>query len=974
MSAPPTVSSGPLGALLAGYRDELVPLGPGVVPLDDAAVVAWVETGEALLFAVPCLEGRPEGPRRHIMTAVAGCLLPCLPAAAAAGWRLLAVPAPDARLVGVPMRVLQQLFQEHAGRQAIAVALDGWLAGLVSSIVLRPRPRVVTPLQPSGTLELRPGEQAQPAAGVVWCMADSDGAAHLVDPAWPLVASALTPVAAPAWVEADRQVALAVTTTAELLERRSLMPALRACQHAFLAVLALQEREQDAAALERITSRYDEQADAFATALQHLDATQSPKAPLPPPRARRSGWPAALGLVADATGAALPPAPPGAWAAGSVKELQAALATAGVWARTVFLSGRWWRTDSGALLGLLKDGSRQVALVPWRRGRYVMRDPEAGAEVVVDAAVAATLQPEAVALYRSFEPTPLRLKDVGRLGVLGLKRDIWAVAIAGLAVGILSALPALLTRVLFDNIIPSAEQTQLAYLVMALVVAAVSGGAFHLAQAIALLRIEGHMGANVQAAVWARLLSLAPPFFRHYSPGDLATRANAIGAIRQVVTSATLSAVLGSVFSLFNLGLMVYYDWRLTLWALLVVLVALILTVFLGVRSLRFARQVQKRRQRIAGLVLQLLAAIGKLRVAASEAAAFARWATPFAEQRRLQFRARDTGNWLAMWNSGIPIVASMVVFWRIAHELGQRPWATGTFLSFSAAFGAFLSAVIAAGQAALSTLQAIPLYESAKPILEAVPESSEARTRPAEMAGRIEVSQVSFRYIADGPLVLRDVTMRAEPGQFIAVVGPSGSGKSTLLRLLIGFERPSSGAILYDNHDLVDLDLLAVRRQMGAVLQHGRLLPASIFRNIAGASSQHTEDDAWEAAEAAGIAEDIRRLPMGMQTQVGEGGGAFSGGQRQRLLIARALVHRPRILLMDEATSALDNRTQELVTESLRRLRATRIVVAHRLSTIMEADRIFVLENGILTESGTYAELMDRRGDFWALARRQIV
>jgi ABC-type bacteriocin/lantibiotic exporter with double-glycine peptidase domain len=279
---------------------------------------------------------------------------------------------------------------------------------------------------------------------------------------------------------------------------------------------------------------------------------------------------------------------------------------------------------------------------------------------------------------------------------------------------------------------------------------------------------------------------------------------------------------------------------------------------------------------------------------------------------------------------------------------------------------------MLTASTALLGTLAVIPLYEQAKPILTSLPEVDTAKADPGVLAGDIELEHLVFRYQADGPPVLRDVTIRIRAGEFVAFVGPSGSGKSTLLRLLLGFEVPEAGAVYYDGQELAGLDIQSVRRQIGVVLQNGRLMSGDIFTNITG-SSPATLDDAWEAARMAGFDEDIKSMPMGMHTVVSEGGGTLSGGQRQRLMIARAIVQRPRILFFDEATSALDNRTQSIVSTSLDRLQATRIVVAHRLSTIVHADRIYVVEAGRVVQSGTYEQLISQDGLFAELAARQL-
>jgi ATP-binding cassette subfamily C protein len=297
---------------------------------------------------------------------------------------------------------------------------------------------------------------------------------------------------------------------------------------------------------------------------------------------------------------------------------------------------------------------------------------------------------------------------------------------------------------------------------------------------------------------------------------------------------------------------------------------------------------------------------------------------------------------------------------------------ATGDFLAFLAAFTQFLWAAMLSSAALISALSAVPVYERAAPIFRSLPEVTEVKASPGKLTGQIEVSRVTFRYKADTPLVLRDVSIDILPGQFVAVVGASGCGKSTLFRMLLGFEAPEAGAIYFDGQDLSGLDIQAVRRQIGVVLQSSRPVSGSIFNNIVGSAPLSVED-AWAAARLAGFAADIERMPMGMHTHIGDGGGSISGGQRQRLMIARAIVGRPRILLFDEATSALDNQTQAVVSRSLESLQATRVVIAHRLSTIIRADNIFVMDKGAVVDSGTYDELVGRQGIFRDLAKRQM-
>jgi NHLM bacteriocin system ABC transporter ATP-binding protein len=393
-------------------------------------------------------------------------------------------------------------------------------------------------------------------------------------------------------------------------------------------------------------------------------------------------------------------------------------------------------------------------------------------------------------------------------------------------------------------------------------------------------------------------------------------------------------------------------------------------TALTGYGQLRFQRPMYHVRGKVAGLVLQLITGIARLRVAGAEERALALWATQFSAQRRLVFRARSVANTLAVVQSAVPLLVSVAIFALAAARL-RAGLSVGAFLAFNAAFGQTLAGAFALGTALNSVLRAIPLYERLRPILEAPPEVDLARPDPGELAGAIEVSHVSFRYQPDGPLILDDVSLQARPGEFVAVVGPSGSGKSTLFRLLLGFDAPQAGSIYFDSRDLAGLDLQAVRRQMGVVLQTSKVIAGAILTNIIGGKLL-TLEDAWEAARLSGLEDDIKQMPMGMHTVIPERGNTVSGGQRQRLLIARAVASRPRILLFDEATSALDNKTQAVVSRSLEQLKATRVVIAHRLSTVRHADRIYVMQVGRVVQQGSYDELAGQPGLFADLVTRR--
>jgi len=351
-------------------------------------------------------------------------------------------------------------------------------------------------------------------------------------------------------------------------------------------------------------------------------------------------------------------------------------------------------------------------------------------------------------------------------------------------------------------------------------------------------------------------------------------------------------------------------------------------------------------------------------------------WAREFSRQQQLCIKAVGILNGLTVFNSIFPLAAVAVIFayhQQLLSVVGAPALTTGEFVAFLAAFSQFLWAALMLSSTLVSALDVVPTYERATPILRSIPEVTDAKATPGKLAGMLEVSHVTFRYKPDTPLVLRDVSIRILPGQFVAIVGASGCGKSTLFRMMLGFEVPESGAIYFDGQDLTGLDIQAVRRQIGVVLQSSRPISGSVFDNIVG-SAPLSVQDAWAAARLAGLSTDIERMPMGMHTHLGDGGGSISGGQRQRLMVARAIVGRPRILLFDEATSALDNNTQAVVSQSLESLQATRIVIAHRLSTIMRADNILVMDKGSVVDGGTYDELLSREGIFRDLAKRQMI
>ena len=548
-------------------------------------------------------------------------------------------------------------------------------------------------------------------------------------------------------------------------------------------------------------------------------------------------------------------------------------------------------------------------------------------------------------------------------------------------VGMFGTVTPYLTGQVFDVAVPQADRSMLYGYGVALIAAAIATSMFKLTQGIATVRMQARMSSAIQASVWDRILNLPVNFFRKYSAGDLADRAAGIDAIQELIAGAGVAAILGSISGLFYVGQMFGYDLKLALFAILLTITYVGVNMLCNYAQLRSQRDEFQLRGRISGLVLNLVTGVSKLRICGAEQHAFRVWATQFAQQRKITFRVGTIQNIAAVFGSVFPVVSSIIIFLVV---IGERDAAaagpgaaaasltTGDFIAFNAAFGLFMAAMQALGDASLSLLRVVPIYERLTPILTTPPEVDKSKSFPGKLTGAIELSHLHFRYDPDGPYIVKDISLKIEPGEFVAFVGESGCGKSTLMRLMLGFEQPTSGSIYFDGQELGGLDLRLVRQQMGVVMQQSRVMPCEIYRNIIGATTKSLEE-AWEAAEKAGLADDVRAMPMGMHTYVSEGGGTLSGGQRQRLMIARAIVNKPKIIFLDEATSALDNRTQAIVTESMNRMSATRIVIAHRLSTIQDANRICYCKNGQIVEMGSYAELMAKNGLFAELAKRQM-
>jgi len=659
-------------------------------------------------------------------------------------------------------------------------------------------------------------------------------------------------------------------------------------------------------------------------------------------------------------------------------QLDAIAQVSNVRTRKVILRGEWGKEENGHLLAFTKDIKEPVALIQVASGAYLIKNTATKTKEPVTAEIAQTLEPIAYMFLYAFDQQMDSIKKIGQYAIKGLKLDASYILLAALAGSLIGLLVPILSGVLFDDVIPQADRSFLFEVFGIMLVIGLVRTLLELVKGILLLRVETKSNITIQAALMDHLLRLPVTFYRKYTAGDLTLRALGINSIRQILSNTILTAILSGTFSIVNLGLLFYYDASLAWVGVGLAILAVLIISSLGILKLHYDRQVADKQGTIQGFLFEFLSGISKIRVSGAEKRMFSIWANKFTDYKTLGFKSGNYQNFVEVFTGSYSLLTNIFFFSFIYYTLMNTDnqaaglISVGVFMAFISAFNQFLNDCLTMSMGLISSLNIVPLYERLKPILEEQPESASESGDPGELSGELEFNNVSFRYEEDQPLVLTDVSFKINQGEMVAFVGPSGSGKSTVLRLLLGFEAAEAGSVYYDGQAFDALNRDLVRRQIGVVLQNGALMPGSIYKNIVG-SSELTLKDAEEAANLAGLEEDIKQMPMGMHTVISDGASTFSGGQKQRLMIARAIVHKPRILYMDEATSALDNRTQNIVSESLDRLQATRIIIAHRLSTIINADRIFVMDKGQIVESGTYQELMAKNGLFSLLAKRQI-
>jgi len=651
------------------------------------------------------------------------------------------------------------------------------------------------------------------------------------------------------------------------------------------------------------------------------------------------------------------------------EQIEYALRPTGIMTREVHLEEGWQQDAYGPLLACLRESGVMVAMMPGRFRGYWFKDPETGKKTRVTRKNWKMFAREALCFYQPLPMKPLKIPDLLLYMRRSLSRaDIILIVAATLGAMLVGLIEPRVYHLAAGTILQSRNASLLAGAAVFLIASAFAGQMMEMIKSLLMNRISTKSSISVEASVMMRILSLPVSFFRKYASGELSTRAQSVNSLCNMMLNSILNTGLSSLMSLIFVTQIFQYAPALVWPSLGIVAITVALSVATSLVQMNVSRKQMKLSAEENGLGYAMLSGVQKIKLSGSEKRAFSRWGRVYAQEAELEY---DPPTFLKLSRVFVTAVtlASNVLLYYLAIGTGVSG---AEYIAFSAAYGRVMAAFNALAGLASIVATFRPVLEMAEPILKATPEVSSEKTQVTSLSGAIDISHVSFRYETNTPYILEDMNLSISAGEYVAIVGRTGCGKSTLVRLLLGFEKPEKGAIFYGNQDMESLDPRSLRKNIGVVTQNGSLFQGDIYSNITISAPTMTLDEAWEVAEIAGIADDIRAMPMGMNTVLSEGQGGISGGQKQRLMIARAIAPKPKILIFDEATSALDNMTQRQVSDALDGLRCTRIVIAHRLSTIQNCDRILVMDRGRIIEEGTYQQLIEKNGAFADLVARQ--
>ncbi len=950
------------------------------VELDDPDSVWFIDRGAVNLFLVEFQDGVEQAAPQHLLRREAGWLLPGVARDARGDdedttLSLVAKGSPDTLLKRLPASLLSEVHPTELAEQT-----DTWLTAITDTLSRfasrLPRP---TALAEPGMMQTLSPCTLSVRRGVVWVSEPPRGTSlymDIVDLADLAGASgpdeASMPLTRTSWLTLFDEATLSGKSTETLAQQGMLLPALASFHAVAFALERLNRRLAvvDDANLER--ARTASRRTAERVARQRLFNIYD----LPIDRAANvedTMLADALQAIGRHEGIAFKiPARPGT--SDSPVGLVDILDASGVRARRVRFKaeGDWWRGDSNAMLGFRAADGQPVALLPGAFGRYREFDPVSKRSVRITADRAGTLGEEAWIFYRPLPSENVRPSDLLGIALHGSAADLARLVIAGLPGGLIKLVPALALGVVANQVTAGGSAGAL-YAVAATVAAfGLLGALLHLLQSTAMMRLEGRSASRVEAAYWDRLMRLPPSILHRQPAGDLAMSGMTFQNIRDGLQGVVADSLLSVIFLLPVFGVIFFYNGILGVIALVFSLASLSITVLLGLRQISPYGRMMGAARRVAGRLFQIVGGIAKLRVEGAEGSAFAIWARDYRKQKRAEIELGALEGHSQAFGAALPFLAGGVLLFAVV-AVGDRNVPVGDFLVVYTVFIAFQSAIARLGESFGALAAMLPAFDQMRPLFAPVSEAA-VEGEPVEyLGGDILFDRISFRYDSDGPLILDDVTIRARPGEFVAIAGESGAGKSTLFRLALGIDRPTAGAVYYDGRDLRHLNLKQVRRRIGAVPQSVGLHPQDIWDNLVGHHEDVASEDVWTAVRIAEVEKEIKGMPMGMMTMVGTSGAVLSGGESQRVTIARSVIGSPRIMMFDEATNWLDNDNQAKVMRNLTTLTSTRLVIAHRLSTLEQADRIYVLQAGRVVQSGSFSELMEVDGVFRELVKRQI-
>ena len=641
----------------------------------------------------------------------------------------------------------------------------------------------------------------------------------------------------------------------------------------------------------------------------------------------------------------------------------------GLMRRDIRLEDGWYRDAFGPILAFEKGSGNPAVLLPGTWRGYVYSDRKTGKKVRLNKKTEALFEREAYCFYQPLPQRKIGIPDLLKYMKSCLSAsDAALIALSSLAVTLTGLIIPRITKALTGPILNSGSISMLMAAAVCLLCLSVSSRMIDSLRALYLSRIQSKTSLGIQASMMMRVMSLPADFFRQYSAGELANRSMAVNSLCDMLLGTVFSASLTSLLSILYIPQIFSFAPALAGPSLLIILVTVGFSALSAFVQARLNRQILEHAARESGMSYAMITGVQKIKLAGAEKRSFSRWLNLYTEGAEYTFNPPLFLKINSVITLAISLASSAILYYQAARN-GVDP---SSYFAFTAAYGSMMGAFASLAGVALTAAKIRPTLEMARLFLEAEPETGENREIVTRISGGIELNNVSFRYGENTPYIINNLSLKIRPGEYVAIVGKTGCGKSTLMRLLLGFEKPDKGAIYYDGRNLNRLDLSSLRRRIGTVMQNGSLFQGDIYSNIVITAPELTPQDAWDAAEKAGVADDIRAMPMGMHTIISEGQGGISGGQKQRLMIARAIAPKPQILIFDEATSALDNKTQKQVSDALAQLHCTRIVIAHRLSTIRNCDRILVMDQGTVIEEGNYEELIQKNGYFAELVARQ--